>query len=104
LGPAIESENKKALFEKLNTLKNGDILVLSGSIARGLDNKIYGEIMQGLEGKNIDIIVDTTGKSLLNSLKHRPFLIKPNKDELKQLFECRINTDAETIFYAKYHG
>lgn len=100
-GPMIRSEDRKALFEKLNMLEKGDVLVLSGSIAQGLDNKIYEEIMQSLEEKNIDILVDTTDECLLNSLKHKPFLIKPNKDELEQLFGCRIDTDAKTVLYAK---
>ena len=100
-GPRVGNAEKEALFEKLRTLKDGDMLVLSGSVPAGLGSNVYEEIMESLSGKKIDIIVDTTGESLLNSLKQKPFLIKPNKEELEQIFERKLNTDDEIVSCAK---
>lgn len=84
-GPIIDEKSKKLLLEKLNILKDGDFLVLAGSIPPCLKNSFYSEIMEMLIGKNINIVVDATGESLLNTLKYKPLLIKPNKRELEEI-------------------
>ena len=67
------------VIQKLEKIKNGDILVLSGSVSKGIENNIYEEICEKLKEKEIKIIVDTTKDLLLNTLKYKPFLISsPN--------------------------
>ena len=84
-GPIIDKDNVEILFQKLEKIKNGDILVLSGSVSKGIENNIYEEICEKLKEKEIKIIVDTTKDLLLNTLKYKPFLIKPNKEELEEI-------------------
>lgn len=100
-GPNISSENIEKLFLKLENLKDNDILVLAGSIPNTIPSDIYQKIQEKLKDKNIKIVVDATKDLLINSLKYSPFLIKPNKDELKEIFNVEIETDEQLIFYAK---
>ena len=100
-GPIIDKDNVEILFQKLEKIKNGDIIVLSGSVSKGIENNIYEEICEKLKEKEIKIIVDTTKDLLLNTLKYKPFLIKPNKEELEETFNTKIETKEEIIIYAK---
>ena len=100
-GPDISAEALEALYEKLDTLISGDILVLAGSVPKTMPTDIYEKIMERLQNKNIKFIVDTTGESLLKVLKYNPFLIKPNHHELGELFGVKLNSKEEVIEYSK---
>lgn len=100
-GPKVDTAAKEKLFRRLERLKKGDILVMSGSNANGLSDDIYAEIMQSLERKDIDFVVDASGGLLKKSLCFKPWLIKPNKQELEQFFDCRIESTDQALIYAK---
>lgn len=100
-GPDIDKEALDTLFNKLDTLKEGDILVLAGSIPKSLPKNIYETIMERLKEKHIKFVVDATGELLLNVLKYKPFLIKPNHHELAELFKVEINNEEDIITYGK---
>lgn len=100
-GPRIPEEAISRLYEKLDVLQDGDILVLAGSIPDTLPDDIYEKILARLAGRRIKTVVDATRDLLLNVLKYRPFLIKPNNHELGEMFGVTLKTDDEIIFYAK---
>lgn len=100
-GPDIDSKNLEDLMQKLDGLRDGDVLVLAGSIPASLPDDIYQTIMQRLEGANILIAVDATRDLLLNVLSYRPFVIKPNHHELGEIFDVTLETFEEVIPYAK---
>jgi 1-phosphofructokinase len=100
-GPDIPGKSLDEFFKKLGKIKDGDTLILAGSVPSSLPNDIYEKIMQKLSGKNVSFVVDAAGELLLNTLKYKPFLIKPNIDELTQLFGKRPENDDETILFAK---
>lgn len=100
-GPAITDDNIKALYEKLDELKNGDVLVLAGSIPDVMPSSMYMDIMKYLEGRGINIVVDATRNLLTNVLPYGPFLIKPNNHELGEIFGVEINDKDDVIKYAK---
>lgn len=100
-GPDISNAAIEQLFEKLQNLKEGDILVLAGSIPNTLPENIYEIIMEKLQEKGIRVVVDATKELLLNVLKYHPFLIKPNNHELGEMFGVTLNSDEEIITYAK---
>ncbi len=100
-GPAIGEADRKKLFDELNRLKDGDFLVLAGSIPATMPADSYEQIMAYLSEKKIHIIVDATGNLLKNVLKYRPFLVKPNHHELGELFGVTLKTDEAIITYAK---
>lgn len=101
MGPVIESEDVERLFEKLDKLEMDNILVLSGSIPKSIDDRIYETIMERLDGKGIRIVVDATKDLLLNVLKYHPFLIKPNNHELGEMFGVKLESEEDIVFYAK---
>lgn len=100
-GPEISDEAIGALMDKIDGLSVGDTLILAGSVPKSLPDDIYERIMSRLEGKGVEIVVDATGNLLVNVLKYRPFLIKPNNHELSEIFGIEIKTEEELIEYAK---
>jgi 1-phosphofructokinase len=100
-GPRIPDTALKSLFDQLDKLQPKDTLVLAGSIPNTLPDDIYERIMERLTDHGIHIVVDATCNLLLNVLKYHPALIKPNKQELGEMFGVVLKTDAEIIEYAK---
>lgn len=85
IGPAISNSEMTQLLDKLDKLKEGDVLVLAGSIPASIPDTIYYDIMKMLSDRKIMIVVDATKDLLLNVLPLHPFLIKPNKQELAEM-------------------
>lgn len=84
-GPDIPAPSLEALFNKLDALKAGDTLVLSGSVPVSLSPHTYEDILKRLSGRGVRCVVDATGELLLNSLPFHPFLVKPNHQELGEM-------------------
>ncbi len=85
-GPDIDGAALSELFSKLDSLETGDILIVSGSVPKCLPDNVYENILNRVDGKGVLTVVDASGDRLLNTLKYHPFLIKPNNDELAEIF------------------
>lgn len=100
-GPDIDEAAINALFEKLGKLSDGDTLILAGSIPSSLPSDIYEKILERLSCRNIKVVVDATKDLLLNVLKYKPFLVKPNNHELGEMFGVELKTDDDIEKYAR---
>ena len=100
-GPIIDDNALNELFCKLDGLKDGDTIVLAGSIPASMPTDIYEKILERLSGKNIKTVVDATKDLLINVLKYKPFLIKPNNHELGEMFGVELKTNEEIAEYAQ---
>lgn len=128
-GPAIGSYEMELLYRKLERIADGDILVLSGSVPGrlksgkqtgecdqltdrseiGSDNcnmqadrdDTYAEICSRMTDRKVMLVVDAEGRSLKNTLKYRPFLIKPNQLELGRLFNRSLTTEESILECAR---
>ena len=101
MGPDITKDNVEELMKKLDQVTRGDILVLAGSIPSSMPDSIYSDIIERLENRGVKIVVDATKDLLLNVLKFKPFLIKPNNHELGDIFGVELKTRESVIPYAK---
>lgn len=100
-GPIITEEDIEAFFKKLDNVEKGDFIVLAGSVPSSLNDNIYEELFKRLSARDINFVVDAQGDLLLNILKYKPFLIKPNQHELGALFGVKADTQDKIIKYAK---
>lgn len=100
-GPKIEKTELNELFDKVQKLKAGDIIVLAGSVPENLPNNTYEKLLATLFGKGIDFVVDATGDLLVNTLKFKPFLVKPNIKELGDIFSVEIENEQQAQVYAE---
>lgn len=100
-GPRIPAEAIHRLYDRLDAIRDGDTLVLAGSIPDTLPADIYEKILARLSDRKIKTVVDATKDLLLNVLEYRPFLIKPNHHELEEIFGVALKTDDEIISCAR---
>ena len=100
-GPEISEEYLNKFFRKIKKLKENDTIVLAGSIPSSLGKDFYEKIMIELCSKNLNVIVDAEKEILLNTLKYKPFLIKPNNYELGDIFNKVLENEEEIIECAK---
>ncbi len=92
-GITVSEEDIALLYGKLDSLNSGDILIMSGAPCRGLDENIYVDIIDRLSLKGVKLILDTSGASLRKAASKGPFLVKPNVDELMELYREEITAD-----------
>lgn len=100
-GAEIDEYNLHLLYKKIDSIKDGDVLILSGSAPKGTNSDIYEKLLKRVEGKNLLTVVDATKEFLTKSLKHKPFLIKPNLQELNEIFNVNITDFDDIKRYAK---
>ncbi len=100
-GPSVDSESMSRLFERLDRLTEGDMLVLAGSVPEGIAKDVYGQMLARLSDRNVLCAVDATGKLLTSALEFHPFLIKPNSTELGDIFGITLTNVAEIEKYAR---
>lgn len=100
-GPHIDESELERLLNKVDRINDGDTLVIAGNVPNTMPDDVYERILERIKGKKVRIVVDATKKLLLNSLKYKPFLIKPNRQELSEIFETEISTETDIEKYAK---
>ena len=100
-GPNISDEAYEELLNKLDKLQKDDVLILAGSIPSSLPDDVYEIILERLYDKGVTFVVDATKDLLMNVLRFKPFLIKPNNHELGEMFGTVLKTDDEIEEYAK---
>ncbi|MDO5709944.1 MAG: PfkB family carbohydrate kinase, partial [Coriobacteriales bacterium] len=92
MGPRIPEKKVDELLERLDGIKPGDTLVLTGSIPSSLPENMYDIIMRRMAGRGIRFVVDAPGSLLMESLSAHPFMIKPNNHEVGRIFGANPET------------
>lgn len=94
-GPVITEQSFDSLLSVLDSLSEEDYFVMSGSAPNGIPDA-YERIANHCNGKQSNYVIDTSGEQLIGSLKCNPFLVKPNKQEMMELFSLK-NDDVQTL-------
>lgn len=100
-GPVISDVEYNELICKLEKITSEDMVVIAGAIPYSLPGNIYSDFIELLNKKNVKVILDTSGQSLSLAIDKKPYLIKPNKKELEELFKVAIPTKEKAIEYGK---
>lgn len=100
-GPTVSENELAQLMNQIYALKEDDVLIISGSVSKGVSQNIYADMVKICNQKNVRVVVDASSALLWHTLEYAPFLIKPNLYELGDIFNREIDTHEEIIFYAK---
>ena len=100
-GPHIDDSELERLLQKIDRIASGDTLVIAGSIPNTMPDDVYERMLERISRKDVKIVVDATNQLLVNSLKYKPFLIKPNRQELSEIFGTEVKTEDDIEKYAK---
>lgn len=101
IGPEITKEEASALLDRFNQITNEDTIILSGSKPPSLPTDYYKKIVEIVNRKNAEFVIDTTSKELLEILPYHPLLVKPNLEELSEIFSIKMNNREDIIKYGK---
>ncbi|WP_408008531.1 1-phosphofructokinase family hexose kinase [Pseudalkalibacillus sp. A8] len=86
-GPEVSEKelgNFKRHLEKLS--KKSRFVIFSGSLPAGVPQYAYGELIELVQHHGADAIVDTSGKALEYALAAKPFMVKPNINEVQEIY------------------
>ncbi|WP_106495058.1 1-phosphofructokinase [Lentibacillus sp. Marseille-P4043] len=100
-GPVITPEQQEALLAKVKSLREGDWFILAGSLPDSIAQSFYQEIADICKHNNVHFVLDTSGSALKNLINTKPFLIKPNQQELGELFDTEVTSIAKAVQLAK---
>ncbi|WP_338950187.1 1-phosphofructokinase [Fusobacterium nucleatum] len=100
-GPKISETEKEEFLDKIRKTKSDDFVILSGSVPSNLGNDFYITIIEILNKNGVKFTLDSSGETFSKSLKYKPFLIKPNKDELKEYAKREFKNNQEIVDYVR---
>ena len=100
-GPKISENEKEEFLDKIRKTKSDDLVILSGSVPSNLGNNFYITIIEILNLHGVKFTLDSSGETFSKSLKYKPFLIKPNKDELKEYAKREFKNNQEIVDYVR---
>ena len=100
-GPKISDNEKEEFLDKIRKIKSDDFVILSGSVPSNLGNDFYITIIEILNKNGVKFTLDSSGETFSKSLKYKPFLIKPNKDELKEYARREFKNNQEIVNYVR---
>ncbi|MDE7163544.1 MAG: 1-phosphofructokinase [Clostridia bacterium] len=103
-GALITAADVEKLTARLKEkLKEGDFVLICGNAPAYLGNDVYADIISELKKINgVNFVVDACGKLLTNTLRYKPFLIKPNYYELCEIFGLPATTTFDTKVVAEH--
>ena len=100
-GCEISPEEEADFMEKYpEIIKDSDVITISGSIPKGMKKDIYGRMIAIAKDMGKKVLLDTSGENLRQGIKAKPTLVKPNQDEIEQLFDVKLHSVEEVISYA----
>ncbi|WP_280770021.1 1-phosphofructokinase [Salipaludibacillus daqingensis] len=99
--PEIQEKHIDELLQQLDLLTTKDILVLSGSVPSILSTNLYQQIVERVKRKGVKTFVDTSGAPLEAVVEAGPFLIKPNQQELEDLYKQKVTDIPSAVTLAK---
>lgn len=100
-GPNITKVQQQLLVDKVQAMNKGDWFVLAGSLHESIPASFFEGLARICENNEVHFVLDTSGPALKKLIHTKPFLVKPNADELGELFDTTITTKQEAFHYAK---
>lgn len=99
-GPTIQEHEALNFIEHLEIiLNNVEVVVISGSLPKGLASNYYVEIVELCKQCDVAVVLDCSGEALKKVLEsqQKPTVIKPNTEELSQLIGKNITDDIQEL-------
>lgn len=93
-GPELTEHEWEAFLDAVAKL-NGNYVVCTGSLPRGVPNDFYARVAAVAKERGGKVVLDTSGRALFEALKEGVYVVKPNQRELEHLVGRKAATLAE---------
>ena len=100
-GPSIKPAELADFFHKIRAIDDAEFVVISGSIPPGVNLNIYEQIIDLMRKKGVKVSLDADGESLLQGIRAKPYMIKPNKHEFMRLIREEVSSIDDFVFHAR---
>nr|WP_026680429.1 1-phosphofructokinase [Priestia megaterium] len=101
-GPEVGQKDVDNLLQKIKAIPKGSILIVSGSLPRGVEESILVDIAKICAENDVNLVIDSSSSIVLETLPYRPYLLKPNEEELAHLVGKDMPlSEQEIIVYGK---
>lgn len=85
-GSYVPPEKQRDMCKLIEGLADLETLIISGSLPKGIENQFYDEILEICRKRHVTVILDISSSYLDELMHYRPYLIKPNDEEIKDIF------------------
>lgn len=96
-GAPVNRTAQLAMLEQLRSARDMSVLVVSGSLSPEIDPTYYDELATVTKELGASLVFDVSHPHLAELLSRRPLLIKPNDEELGDIFGLPCTSDAEAL-------
>ena len=103
-GRKISSKEVDELLYYLSRVREGDVLIFGGSVPPMEENHsedIYDRLVSVAKSNNAQFVADVPSQYLMNMVKEKPLLIKPNGEDISRIFGVEIKDRSDYIPYGK---
>lgn len=103
-GPKVSHEEIGELLHYLSRVGEGDTIVMGGSVPKLEDQDdydIYQRMVSLAKANKAGFIVDIPAEYLVNVIKEKPILVKPNIEDVETIFNTKIETKEQLAYYGK---
>lgn len=98
LGPKLTASEWRNFLRAFQAgLKRANLLVLSGSLPRGLSVDVYARIIRLAHRAGVRVLLDCDGAPFKAAVSARPFLVKPNEHELALWRGRRLGSESQIV-------
>jgi len=97
-GPTVSEREYKTFLERFEEMVEGcDVVTASGSLPQGLPTDFYRSLIRITKRRGKKFILDTSGDYFKEGIKERPFMVKPNQDELARVVGHTFSTKEDYV-------
>ncbi|MGM9535360.1 MAG: 1-phosphofructokinase family hexose kinase [Intestinibacter sp.] len=101
-GSFVNRDKQEEMLKTLKTTDDLEYLTINGSLPPGIDTSYYDEVLKICKEKETKVILDISSPKLKDLLKYNPFLIKPNDEEIKDIFGIIMRDEEDVKDLLKY--
>ncbi len=94
-GPFITKEELNIFKEMFKDMTQNDYIIISGSVPGSISMENFDEILCAVNSTGAKLIVDISGAYLRQAIAHKPFLIKPNEDEIRDVLGIQLESEED---------
>ncbi|MCI2922338.1 1-phosphofructokinase [Staphylococcus hominis] len=100
-GPNVTSEQFEALLNQIRHTSKEDTVIVAGSVPKSIPSDAYAQIAKITQETGAKLVVDAERDLVNTVLEYHPLFIKPNKDELEEMFDVTIKSDQDVVKYGR---
>ena len=101
-GSFVDKEKQVEMLDIIKSREDMDYLSISGSLPPGISPEYYEDILTICNDKSVKVILDVSSPKLKELLSFRPYLIKPNDEEIAEIFGIVMKNESDIVRALKF--